>query len=313
MATVPEVGAREPCPCGSGRRYKACHGRSREQVADAPARPFRGLAGEGDWIALREIVPAATAPLTLAGPYAGRRVTLATVLPLAEPVMVREDGEVLLGLQGGPVVADPSRALGATLAAALAAGSGTAPEVDLSDPAAPRLQDLLTDAPLVVSVHEGFDFWLRPDDARDPEVMASLERAQEHAVPTARLASVPAAYWCAMAERGHLRWVVDGPGLDGPEDGLLDGLARLAPGAGLTLAGGRFDTDGTNRFVGSFRAHGRLVPVWDIDLGTRVEDCEQPLAALRDRLVEAVADPTPLSTEQRRARQGLRGRQLTLR
>ena len=25
---VPVVGAREPCPCGSGRRYKACHGRT---------------------------------------------------------------------------------------------------------------------------------------------------------------------------------------------------------------------------------------------------------------------------------------------
>ena len=62
---VPVVGAREPCPCGSGRRYKACHGRAAGQAAEAfVARPFEGLAGECDWVAMREIVPAATAPLT---------------------------------------------------------------------------------------------------------------------------------------------------------------------------------------------------------------------------------------------------------
>ena len=40
---VPVVGAREPCPCGSGRRYKACHGRAAGQAAEAfVARPVRG-------------------------------------------------------------------------------------------------------------------------------------------------------------------------------------------------------------------------------------------------------------------------------
>jgi hypothetical protein len=89
-ADIPVVGGREPCPCGSGRRYKACHGRAAAHAADAlVARPFAGLASECDWVALREIVPAATAPLTLVGEPADRAgdrvVTLATVLPLAWP------------------------------------------------------------------------------------------------------------------------------------------------------------------------------------------------------------------------------------
>ncbi|WP_229868566.1 SEC-C metal-binding domain-containing protein, partial [Streptomyces chryseus] len=55
---VPVVGAREPCPCGSGRRYKACHGRAAAHaVTELVQRPFEGLAGESDWVALRELVP----------------------------------------------------------------------------------------------------------------------------------------------------------------------------------------------------------------------------------------------------------------
>ena len=42
---VPVVGMREPCPCGSGRRYKACHGRSASHAAtELVLRPFEGLA-----------------------------------------------------------------------------------------------------------------------------------------------------------------------------------------------------------------------------------------------------------------------------
>jgi preprotein translocase subunit SecA len=27
MAEVPRVGRNDPCPCGSGKKYKLCHGR----------------------------------------------------------------------------------------------------------------------------------------------------------------------------------------------------------------------------------------------------------------------------------------------
>ena len=68
---IPVVGGREPCPCGSGRRYKACHGRAAAEASTTLVRrPFAGLPGECDWVALREIVPSATAPLVLAPEYA---------------------------------------------------------------------------------------------------------------------------------------------------------------------------------------------------------------------------------------------------
>ena len=75
-------------------------------------RPFEGLAGETDWVALREVVPAATAPLRLRD-GGDRTVTLSTLLPLAWPALVRSDGTVLLGLQVQSRSGDVSRDLAA--------------------------------------------------------------------------------------------------------------------------------------------------------------------------------------------------------
>ncbi len=51
---------RRPCPCGSGKRYKACHGSAdRDMIV---TRPFADLAAEPELIALREFLPLATAP-----------------------------------------------------------------------------------------------------------------------------------------------------------------------------------------------------------------------------------------------------------
>src|SRR5690242_20313938 len=95
-----EVGPRQPCPCGSGRRYKACHGAAGGAPAVFVSRPFEGMPSECDVVAMRELVPSATAPLTLADEqYAHRTVQLCTLLPMAAPAMVRESGEVWLGLQ----------------------------------------------------------------------------------------------------------------------------------------------------------------------------------------------------------------------
>jgi len=109
---VPVVGQNEPCPCGSGKRYKACHGRT-EGVAYA-GRPFQGRADETDWVALREIVPAATAPLPLRD-QGERQVTLSTVLPLSWAGMVRADGRAYLGLQVPSRSGDVSRDLAGAL------------------------------------------------------------------------------------------------------------------------------------------------------------------------------------------------------
>ena len=300
---VPVVGAREQCPCSSGRRYKACHGREAGQASEAfIARPFEGLASECDWVALREIVPAATSPLTLAGAHADRPATLATVLPMAWPGLVRQDGGLFVGLQVNGGSGDASRDVGHALELALDAEPGT-PIAPVALPApGPRLQDLLDiTVPLQVTVHTGFDFWLEGVEDRSPEVVASMERANEAAVPTVRLTSVEAAYWCEIRGRRHLRWVVS---FD--EDTLLDGLARLHATGEDTLGEG-------SRYVGSFRAHGLVVPVWDLAEDTSAESLEEPVDAFSDRLAEAMAETGPLSDGARRARAGLRSRQLTLR
>ena len=73
-AEIPVVGPREPCPCGSGKRYKLCHGRASSHVAvEHVARPFEGLPGECDWVALREIVPAATVAVRTTAEHGARR------------------------------------------------------------------------------------------------------------------------------------------------------------------------------------------------------------------------------------------------
>ena len=52
---IPVVGQREPCPCGSGKRYKNCHGRERD--ADVyVARPFEGIGGEAELVALVDLL-----------------------------------------------------------------------------------------------------------------------------------------------------------------------------------------------------------------------------------------------------------------
>jgi hypothetical protein len=166
----------------------------------------------------------------------------------------------------------------------------------------PRLQDLLDPRePLVPELHDDFGFWVQDDADRSAEVEASLERANAAVVPTVRLTGVDAAYWCRIGERAHLRWV-----RPEDEDRLLDALARLSAAGSLALGEG-------TRYAGSFRAHGRLVPVWDLPTGAPAADWEEPAAAFAARLGDALAEDGPLSDAQRRARDGLRGRQLTLR
>jgi hypothetical protein len=301
---IPVVGAREPCPCGSGRRYKACHGRAAAQAAtELVRRPFEGLPGECDWVALRELVPAATAPLTLkAGlPDGVPSVTLATVLPMAWPALRRDNGAVLLGVQNDTATGDLSRDLADVLTRALDTAPGNPVAAQRTPADGPRLQDLLDlDAPFEPQVHEGFEFWLEDAAAATPEVTASLERANAAATPTARLTGVTAAYWCRMPEKNHLRWV-----MPHAEEELLDALARLHAAGASGLGEG-------TRLVGSFRAHGLTVPVWDLPSGMGAEECEKPAAAFGERLGEALASGTPLTADERKARSGLTNRQITL-
>ncbi|WP_084718772.1 DUF5926 family protein [Streptacidiphilus carbonis] len=322
---IPVVGAREACPCGSGRRYKACHGREASHaVQELVPRPFEGLAGEGDWVALRELVPAATVPLTLtAEALKGANgevpsVTLATVLPMAWPAMRRQDGSVLLGLQTHGSSGDISRDLGDALVQALAVEPGTPvpPRRPAAD--APRLQELLDhSAPFEPVLHSGFEFWLDDAESATGEVAASLESANATIIPTVRLTSVDTAYWCSVTDKNHLRWV-----MPYAEDELLDALARLAakdqeaPGearrTGVAAADAGAGLGADTKLVGSFRAHGLTVPVWDLPAEMTAEECEKPAAAFVERLAGALAENAPLTAAERRARAGLVNRQVTL-
>ena len=268
-------------------------------------RPFQGLADEVEWIALRELVPAATAPLRLddrlTAEFGARDITLATVLPMAWPAMTKPDGRIYIGLQRHVQSGDASRDLAVAILRALETAPGEPVSVPALPGEGPRLQDILADGPLDITMRDTFEFWLDDDAGDDPNVRASLERANSSIYPTVPMAAVHAAYWCRVPDRSHIRWV-----LPDDEDRALDALARLHADFGLLLG------DHT-KFAGMFRAHGRLVPVWDLPEEAPADEWEAPLAAFAKRYSEVLGIDGELSPAERRARQGLIGRQITLR
>lgn len=279
----------------------------RERVQPAPfvRRPFEGLAAETEWVAMREILPAATARVRwaegAAPDGAPAEATLATVLPLAWPGLHRADGTVLVGLQSGGSSGDPSRDLAGQLLAAATAAEGV-PVLQVPQPTAssPRLQDLLVDEPFEATVHEGFDFWVGGQDL-EGEAKESLDRANESVVPTSRMKGARSAFWVRIGDRTHIRLV-----LPDEEDAATDALARLHAAGGDGLG------DGT-RLLGAFRACGLLVPVWDLDPDLGPDDYEDALTDWTGRYAAALARTDGLTADERRARSGLLSRQVTLR
>jgi hypothetical protein len=303
-----ELNPRRPCPCGSGKRYKACHGAPGGAEDVIVTRPFDGLAAECQLVALREFVPSATAPLPLAEP-GERAITLATVLPMAAAAVIRGDGVAMVGLQVQTRSGDLSRDLGRAVAWARSAEVGTVlPVVNSTtmDGAEIRLQDLVApDASLDVTLYPDFSWWLPSDQPPTGDAATSMQRANAAIMPTEAVigAGVEAAYWVDAGEKAHLRWV-----RPEPEEKLLAAFARLAVRGELDLGAG-------SRYAGSFRAHGVLVPVWDVDREQHAREWIEPAEAFAPRLTEALAalDGEPLDEAERRAREGLRGRQVTLR
>lgn len=303
--TTDGINPRQACPCGSGKRYKACHGLSGGPVEMPVARPFEGLTSECELIALREFVPSATSPLALSVDT-DRTVTLATVLPMAAAALVRADGNAYIGLQVQTRSSDVSRDLARALRWALDAKPGdvlpvVGPETEEGDDRE-RLQDMLDQkTELDPSLHGDFSWWLPEGEEPTGEVALSLERANQAIMPTERIG--PAAYWVDAGDRAHLRWV-----RPEPEEKLLHALSRLHARGELGLGEG-------SRYAGSFRAHGLLVPVWDLDRELHAREWTKAAEELGTRLDEALAslESTPLTSEERRARDGLIGRQVTIR
>lgn len=292
---------RRPCPCGSGKRYKACHGAGDDVIV---IRPFDGLACEPDLVAMREFLPSATAPLPV---REGAPATLASVLPGASAALVRDNGEILVGMQVQTRSGDLSADLAAALAWAREAEPGSSlPVVGPNQRSATRLQDVLdTDAQLDLTLHKDFGWWLAETGRPTAEAAAMLERANTVILPTEQVEApgVRAAYWVDTGSKAHLRWV-----RPEPEDRLMAALARLSERGELELSE-------QSRYAGSFRAHGLLVPVWDVDQEMHSSEWAKPATAFATRLDEALAslDRSPLTVDEHRARDVLAGKQITLR
>ncbi|MBA8827576.1 hypothetical protein FHX42_004972 [Saccharopolyspora lacisalsi] len=303
------VGKRQPCPCGSGKRYKACHGAESGSRQPIVTRPFGGLAAEGELVALREFVPSATAELPLR--TGDRSILLATVLPMAAAAMVRNDGQAFVGLQVQTKSGDISSDLARAVEWAQQAEPGQSlpavgPENVPTSVAPNRLQDLMDpQEQLSPQLYDDFSWWMPEDTEPSREVQLSLERANAAITPTQRIDAegVCSAYWVDTGTKAHLRWV-----RSESEDRLIAALARLSARGELAL-------DEDSRYAGSFRAHGLIVPVWDLDREKHASEWREPARALGQRLEEALSslDDEPLTSTERRAREGLRGRQVTIR
>lgn len=291
---------------GNARAEKLAQRRAERESADAiVTRPFAGVAAECDLVAMREFVPSATAPLPVQG--SDRDITLATVLPGAVAALSRENGDITESYVGVQVQAF-SDDLGADLAAAAewVKSAEAGDSLPMASPTAdtPALTDVLDpEAGLDITVHQNFDWWIPEGMEPAPEVAATVQQANAAIMPSARMNAdgVVAAWWVDAGEKAHIRWV-----RPENEDDLMLALARVHAAGNLHLGEG-------SRYAGSFRTHGLLVPVFDLDPEKHADEWAPATVELGNRLTEALAVDAPLTTEERRARDGLRGRQITLR
>lgn len=267
------------------------------------ARPFEGMVNESDWVALREIVPTATATISVTLPQGGsHEVTMATVLPGAMPALHRSDGEMLVALQSRTSSGDASRDIAQAVLTVVDSEPGT-PITALSPATVgtPRLQDLVDQAQaLEVVVHEDFAFWVT-DDEDNPEVAAALEQTNAAAVPTTKIDDVDSAYWCLMGGRAYIRWI-----LPHDEDSATTAFARLQAAGEHTLG------EGTT-LLGAFRAAGLLVPVFEVDPEIPAAEHGPALVDIQSRYAAALEVSESLNADERRARDGIISRQVTLR
>lgn len=290
---------------GKASRRKAGRTKASKDPSTLPPpyarRPFEGLPGETEWVAMREIIPAATARVSFRHDDTQHEATVATVLPLAWPAMHRDNGDLMVALQAGGGSGDVSRDIAQALVAAAESDPGRPIErTPAATAASPRLQDLLDTAePLHAEVHEGFEFWVEGTEL-DAESADSLARANEAAAPTVRLENGGSAFWCRIGDRCYVRWI-----LPQDEDAATDALARLHAGGRGAL--------GEGRLLGAFRTCGLLVPVWEVDADADAAVWNDPMADLVARYDEAFAQDGPLTAEERRARNGFVSRQITLR
>lgn len=315
---------------GSNRAERVAARKARQAASlTATPRPFAGLAAECDLVALRSFVPSATAVLDLvepgppqpeltsvmpdatvqapaAAPGTRNTVVLATILPGAVAGLCRENRGAIQGLaalQTDPEPDDVALGLASAIEWAAHAEAGSEYPGGVDDPT-PLSELLVADAELDIVVHDDFSWWFPPGSDVPQEISSMLERANDTILPSARMrvaSGKGAPWWVDAGDRAHVRWV-----RPEPEDDVMTALARLHAAGRLTLGEG-------SRFAGSFRTHGLLVPVFDLDNERHHEEWYDALDQLDVWLGEALAQTGELSGAERSSRDGIRGRQVTLR
>ncbi|MCF8571566.1 DUF5926 family protein [Gordonia sp. HY002] len=291
---------------GSNRAERVAARKARQAASLAgPVRPFKGLAAECDLVAMRTFIASATATVPFAADFdAKQSVEFATVLPGAVFADVSGDAQAhgYAALQTDPDPDDLRTSVTNALAWAATATTGSeydgsATDLDLADIVDPA-------ASIDVTVHDDFAWWFADETDLDPQIKAMLERANDTILPTARLtpaSGVGAPWWVDAGEKAHLRWV-----RPEDEDSLMNALARVHDAGGLTLGDG-------SRFAGSFRTHGLLVPVFDLDVEAHHSEWNDGLDAFDKALTEALADTSDLTAAQRASKAGIIARQVTIR
>lgn len=309
----------------SNRAERVAARKARQAAAlAAPERPFADLpAAECDLVAMRAFIASASAQVTFVkGFSAANEVDFATILPGAGPGMIRERDAAIWGERGATkgdkngkvrqglvaLQTDPEPMdLAAELAGVVDWAANGKPNTDYdSDYGQARPLGEIVDAtaPLDVVVYENFDWWFAEDANLDPQLRAMLARANDSILPTTRLkppSGVGAPWWVDAGDRAHLRWV-----RPEDEDTLMNALARVH-------AQGRLTMGEDSRFAGSFRTHGLVVPVFDLDIERHAQEWYDGLDKLDQALAEALADPRELTAAERGSRAGIIARQVTLR
>lgn len=263
-------------------------------------RPYEGLKAEVELVAMREIIPAATTTVRTTEEYGSREITLVTLLPNVSAAVRRENGDLLVAVQTVTGSGDASRDLAALIIDALELEPGEVIQsAPLPEPG-PRLQDVLVDEELTLTLYEDFAYWVSEEEKERDDVRQAIEQTRDNVSPTVAVDSVRGAYWVRMANE-FIRWI-----RTEDQDRVLDGLARLQ-----TARSEGFDKDA--RFVGAFRACGLLIPVWQLAPGTEADELAGPMAEFDTEFSAAIESTEPLTPEEKRTRSGIVSRQVTLR
>lgn len=266
-------------------------------------RPYEALSAEVELVAMREIIPCAVMSARTNADHGSVEFDFVTLLPDGKPAMIRSDRRILVALQTRNSSPDLSHDAGAALLAAIAAeraGTEGAISVDVRE-AAPRLQDLLDPEGFGEMVlFQDYGYWFDPSDELDEQTSRALEQSRQEVIPTEAVPGVAGMFWCEM-NRNFVRVVTD---ID--EYKLFTALARLRAAGAAHMGEG-------SRYVGAFRACGIAIPVFELAEGVSASDVAPDAAVFAEGLAEALTLSEPLTPQERRAREGLVSRKITIR